>query len=147
VPRTCREFGNMAFVRKCRLLGLCSRRLAHVARTKHQTASSLFTPDFVQQYHPWGVSARFSSSAHEYGFDSTIFALSSGHGKCGVAVVRVTGPHASSAVRLLTRRPVLPAVRRAALKRLYDSTGEPLDRGLVIWFPGTYERLLLLLSL
>ncbi|CAH1252548.1 GTPBP3 [Branchiostoma lanceolatum] len=114
-----------------------------MARTAHQACSShnisLFTSDFAKRNRPRGVFARFSSSNYGCGFDSTIFALSSGHGKCGVAVVRVSGPHASSAVRRLTRRPVVPAGRRAALRRLYDPAGEPLDKGLVIWFPGPHS--------
>ena len=33
---------------------------------------------------------------------STVFALSSGHGRCGVAVIRVTGPASGDALRALT---------------------------------------------
>jgi tRNA modification GTPase len=66
----------------------------------------------------------------------TVFALSSGAGRAGVAVVRVSGPQAGAAVSALTGRPP-PAPRRAALAGLRDpDSGELLDRGLVLWFPA-----------
>lgn len=66
---------------------------------------------------------------------SSIFALASGAGRAGVAVVRVSGPAAGTALTHLTRR-VLPAPRRAARADLYAADGELLDRALVIWFPA-----------
>ncbi|XP_050977991.1 tRNA modification GTPase GTPBP3, mitochondrial [Labeo rohita] len=67
--------------------------------------------------------------------DDTIFALSSGQGRCGVAVVRVSGPASALAVRSLTRG--LPAARTASLRSItHPQTKELLDRGLVLWFPG-----------
>ncbi|CAL8256364.1 unnamed protein product [Merluccius merluccius] len=72
----------------------------------------------------------------------TIFALSSGHGRCGVAVVRVSGPASSAALRTmagLTRAPP-PPPRRALLRTITDPrSGEVLDRGLVLWFPGPHS--------
>ena len=64
----------------------------------------------------------------------TIFALSSGAPPAAIAVVRVSGPAAGDAVRLLTGR--LPDPRRATLCDLADAEGEPIDRALVLWFPG-----------
>lgn len=65
----------------------------------------------------------------------TIYALSSGHGRAGVAVIRVSGPAAGHAVHALAG--ALPQPRRAALKALRDpDNGELLDRGLVLWFPA-----------
>lgn len=68
----------------------------------------------------------------------TIFALSSGHGRCGVAVVRVSGPASATALRRmvgLTHR--LPPPRTALLRSITDPRSkEVLDRGLVLWFPG-----------
>lgn len=67
--------------------------------------------------------------------DDTVFALSSGQGRCGVAVVRVSGPSSALAVRSMTR--VLPAARIASLRSIiHPQTQELLDRGLVLWFPG-----------
>ncbi|KAM9515878.1 5-taurinomethyluridine-[tRNA] synthase subunit GTPB3, mitochondrial isoform 1-T1 [Guaruba guarouba] len=67
----------------------------------------------------------------------TIFAVSSGHGRCGVAVIRTSGPGSRAALQSLTGRPALPPPRVLALRRIRDpATGEPLDRGLVVWFQG-----------
>ncbi len=68
--------------------------------------------------------------------EGTIFALSSGAGRAGVAVIRVSGADAGAAVTALTGRPP-PAARRAELRLLRaPETGEALDRGLVLWFRG-----------
>lgn len=66
----------------------------------------------------------------------TIFALSSGHGTAGVAVVRLSGPSAVVALSALTGGKV-PAARVAALRTLVDPvSGVQLDKALVIVFPG-----------
>jgi tRNA modification GTPase len=68
--------------------------------------------------------------------DDTIFALASGRGRAGVAVLRVSGPGAGAALRALTGGEP-PPPRRAALRELRDpKSGEVLDRGLVLWFPA-----------
>ncbi len=68
--------------------------------------------------------------------NDTIFALASGRGRAGVAVLRVSGPGAAAAVRALTGSEP-PAPRRAALREFRDpASGEILDRGLVLWFPA-----------
>jgi tRNA modification GTPase len=65
----------------------------------------------------------------------TIFALSSGQGRAGVAVVRVSGPAAGSVLDLMA--PPRPKPRYAALRRVkHPQTGEILDDGLALWFPG-----------
>ncbi|MBT2188579.1 tRNA uridine-5-carboxymethylaminomethyl(34) synthesis GTPase MnmE [Sphingobium nicotianae] len=67
---------------------------------------------------------------------STIFALSSGQPPAAIAVVRLSGPAAMTAARALTTRD-LPAPRQAAFRRFIDpATGETLDEGLLIIFPG-----------
>ncbi|XP_061174216.1 tRNA modification GTPase GTPBP3, mitochondrial-like [Saccostrea echinata] len=67
----------------------------------------------------------------------TIFALSSGYGKCGVAVIRVSGPQAKDSIHQMCSITSLPSPRKTHLKRIVDpSTGEPIDRGLIIWFPS-----------
>ena len=69
-------------------------------------------------------------------YNSTIYALSSGHGKCGVAVIRVTGPAAASALTKLTSAGTLPPPRLATLKTLrHPQTRRPLDSALTLWFP------------
>ena len=66
----------------------------------------------------------------------TIFALSSGGGRAAIAVVRVSGPAAGEALERIGGAP-LPEPRRAALRRFREpDSGEPIDRGLALWFPG-----------
>jgi tRNA modification GTPase len=66
---------------------------------------------------------------------STIYALSSGLGRAGIAVIRVSGPKASET--LIRLAGVLPAPRQASLRRLLSSKDSGvIDRALVLWFPG-----------
>ncbi|MGP1275366.1 MAG: tRNA uridine-5-carboxymethylaminomethyl(34) synthesis GTPase MnmE [Caulobacterales bacterium] len=64
----------------------------------------------------------------------TIFALASGAGRAGVAVVRASGPRSGDLVRALAGN--LPPPRAAALRALKDAEGGLIDKGLVLWFPG-----------
>jgi tRNA modification GTPase len=82
----------------------------------------------------------------------TIFALASGFGRAGIAVIRISGPEAAKTVgALLDRRSQqeqqrgardetlgkLPQPRRASLRRRYNPvSGELLDQALVLWLPG-----------
>ncbi|MBC8050037.1 MAG: tRNA uridine-5-carboxymethylaminomethyl(34) synthesis GTPase MnmE [Chitinophagales bacterium] len=64
---------------------------------------------------------------------STIYALSTAPGKSGVAVIRISGPRASSVVTTLGAK--LSKPRRASLQTLRDPVSrETLDRALVLWF-------------
>lgn len=63
----------------------------------------------------------------------TIFALASGAGRAAVAVMRVSGPAAGTALEALAGR--LPTPRMASLRRLRHG-GVVLDQALVLWFPG-----------
>jgi tRNA modification GTPase len=63
----------------------------------------------------------------------TIFALASGRGKAGVAVIRLSGPLAHAAAERLAG--VLPEPRRAAVRRLTGADGTHLDEALVLVFP------------
>jgi tRNA modification GTPase len=66
----------------------------------------------------------------------TIYALSTAAGRAGIAVVRISGKAAGETLRSLCAGNA-PAPRLAALRALRDpGTGEVLDRGLVLWFPG-----------
>lgn len=66
-------------------------------------------------------------------FATTIFALSSGIGRAGVAVIRVSGPNARMALELMA--PPLPPAREIALRTICDhESGRALDRGVVFWF-------------
>jgi len=64
----------------------------------------------------------------------TIYALSSGSPPAGIAVVRISGPSADLALRRLAGK--LPTARMATLAELRGEGGEPLDRALVLRFPG-----------
>ena len=66
----------------------------------------------------------------------TIYALSTGPGVSGVAIIRISGREASKAIKLLTKRD-LPSPRLATLRKINNiSTSELIDEGLIIWFPG-----------
>lgn len=66
--------------------------------------------------------------------ENTIFALSSGVGTAGVAVVRLSGEHAFDAVSSLIRSS-LPEPRQAAIRQLFDpASGTRLDQSVVLLF-------------
>ena len=66
----------------------------------------------------------------------TIYALSSGPGISGVAVVRISGPDSSKILKLLTKHD-LPVARVATLRKINNiNTSELIDEGLILWFPG-----------
>lgn len=68
--------------------------------------------------------------------EATIFALASGVGRAGVAVIRLSGEACRSVCRDLSGRDV-PAARKAVLRTLVEpASGEIIDKGLVVWFPG-----------
>ena len=66
----------------------------------------------------------------------TIYALSSGPGISGIAVVRISGPDSSRVLKLLTKHE-LPPPRLATLRKINNiNTSELIDEGLILWFPG-----------
>jgi tRNA modification GTPase len=66
----------------------------------------------------------------------TIYALSSGPGISGIAVMRVSGEETSRVVKLLTGKPV-PQPRMATLRKIKKiNTSELIDEGIILWFPG-----------
>jgi len=66
----------------------------------------------------------------------TIFALSSGTGRAGLAVIRLSGPAAGATLECLSGRP-LPRSRQATRAILRDpAAGDLLDDGLILWFPA-----------
>jgi tRNA modification GTPase len=67
--------------------------------------------------------------------NDTIFALSSGHLPAAIGVVRISGPRAGDALRLLAGK--IPEPRRAAFARVRDPrTREIIDEALALFFPG-----------
>jgi tRNA modification GTPase len=69
----------------------------------------------------------------------TIFAHTSGKGKAGVAVIRVSGPLASQVLLQLTKRETLPEPRYALLTKLYGFEGDMIDEALILWFKGPHS--------
>ena len=66
----------------------------------------------------------------------TIYALSSGPGISGVAVIRVSGKETISVIKALTGND-LPRPRLATLRKINNSnTFELIDEGIILWFPG-----------
>ena len=66
----------------------------------------------------------------------TIYALSTGPGVSGVAIVRISGPEASEVIKLLTNSKI-PVPRMATLRKIKNiNTSELIDEGIIIWFPG-----------
>src|ERR1700757_1894820 len=65
----------------------------------------------------------------------TIFALSSGRPPVAIAVIRVSGPRARTALETLAGR--VPEPRCARFARLRDGqSGDVLDEAVTLWFPG-----------
>ncbi len=64
----------------------------------------------------------------------TIVALSSGAGRAGVAVVRVSGEHVRFVVETIAGS--LPEARKAVYRALRDPDGAIIDHGLVLYFPA-----------
>jgi len=66
---------------------------------------------------------------------STIFALSSGQGRAGVAVIRISGPQAGPILDAMAAP--RPRPRFAAFRRIrHPASGDLLDEALVLFFPA-----------
>jgi tRNA modification GTPase len=66
----------------------------------------------------------------------TIYALSTGPGISGVAIIRISGSDASSVIKSLTRDEI-PKPRMATLRKINNiNTSELIDEGIILWFPG-----------
>lgn len=64
----------------------------------------------------------------------TIFAQATARGRSGVAVIRVSGPRTTSAIRHFCDD--VPKERVASLRTLRNRRREVIDQGLVLFFPG-----------
>ena len=66
----------------------------------------------------------------------SIYALSSGPGISGVAVIRISGPETTKIISKLTNGE-FPKPRIATLKKINKiNTNEMIDEGIILWFPG-----------
>src|SRR5215207_11310329 len=66
--------------------------------------------------------------------DQTIYALSSGRPPSAIAIVRVSGPEAATALTALAGK--MPVPRMATRALLHDVGQRPIDDAVVLWFPG-----------
>jgi tRNA modification GTPase len=66
--------------------------------------------------------------------EQTIFALSSGRPPNAISIVRVSGPQANVALRMLAGR--IPAPRMAIRALLRDGNQGPIDDAIILWFPA-----------
>jgi tRNA modification GTPase len=66
----------------------------------------------------------------------TIYALSTGPGISGIAIVRVSGEDTKRVIKLLTNV-ALPEPRVATLRKINKiNTSDLIDEGIILWFPG-----------
>ncbi len=66
----------------------------------------------------------------------TIYALSTGPGISGVAIIRVSGKQTKKVIRVLTNKKI-PDPRVATLRKISKiNTSELIDEGIILWFPG-----------
>ena len=66
----------------------------------------------------------------------TIFALSTGSVKSGIAIIRISGPNTKKILSKITKID-LPNPREANLCNIYNhENNELIDQGMLIWFPG-----------
>jgi len=66
----------------------------------------------------------------------TIYALSTGPGISGIAVIRISGENTKKVIKLLTGKDI-PEPRVATLRKINKiNTSELIDEGIIIWFPG-----------
>lgn len=70
--------------------------------------------------------------------NDTIFALSSGHGKSGVAVIRISGDNLENFAKKITGRATL-APRHAYFTNLADGADEIIDQCVVIYFAAPHS--------
>ena len=69
----------------------------------------------------------------------TIYALSTGPGISGVAVIRVSGKETASVIKKVTGKD-LPTPRIATLRKMNNiNTSELIDEGIILWFPGPHS--------
>jgi tRNA modification GTPase len=65
----------------------------------------------------------------------TIFALSTGNVKSGIAIIRISGNDTRDVLKKLTQKN-LPSPRIASISNFYDvENNELIDKGILLWFP------------
>ena len=69
--------------------------------------------------------------------ENTIYALSSGAGRSGIAVIRLSGPASAKVLKAMAGG--LPRPRTASLRKLKSVDGQVIDEAMVLWFPGPHS--------
>ena len=69
----------------------------------------------------------------------TIYALSTGSGLSGVAIIRISGPNTAEILKSLTGKSKLKPRMANLLKINNINTSELIDEGIIIWFPGPHS--------
>ena len=68
--------------------------------------------------------------------DKTIYALASGKGRAGIAIIRISGTETSNIIKILSLTN-LPKARFAKYLSIYDpKTNDLLDDCILLWFPA-----------
>ena len=66
----------------------------------------------------------------------TIYALSTGPGVSGIAIIRISGPDTSKVIKFLIKKFQKPR-KNATLRKINNiNTSELIDEGIILWFPG-----------
>ena len=66
----------------------------------------------------------------------TIYALSTGPGVSGIAIIRVSGPETKYVIEQFTQKPI-PIPRVATFRKINKiNTSELIDEGIILWFPA-----------
>jgi tRNA modification GTPase len=66
----------------------------------------------------------------------TIYALSTGPGISGIAVIRISGENTKKVINILTGKDI-PEPRVATLRKINKiNSSELIDEGIILWFPG-----------
>lgn len=126
-----------------------------VSHSAHQETQMLIRRrHLVQQWLPPSqtlqILQRYISSA---GYrPATIFAPATGKGKTAISILRISGEDALTVWHRMTAPPTRfkpqasnrePVARKAELRRIvHPDTGETLDEGIVLYFPGPSQRCL-----
>jgi tRNA modification GTPase len=74
------------------------------------------------------------AAAPDNAMTDTIVARATPAGRGGLCVVRISGPGAAAIAQVLLGSK--PAARQAVLRDFRDATGEVIDRGIALFFPG-----------
>ena len=93
-------------------------------------------------------SASLLAENHRRQAEQTVYALSSGSGRAGIAVIRISGPFARECLRkIMDEEQKLPPNRMACVRRLFEPVLDahsgvarrPLDNALVLSFRGPHS--------